>query len=127
MFCGVKIILELAEYPKDEMLPSVFRTKFLELKDRFYSNFLHVYTDGSKKDMVIAAAMVCPGIENLCKTYRLPDSCTIFTAEAYAIRQVPVPISIFKYTTPKKYCCLLGISLVPGSSQALPNQELLYP
>ena len=51
MFCGIKIILELAEYPKDEMLPSVFRTKFLELKDRFYSNFLHVYTDGSKKEM----------------------------------------------------------------------------
>ena len=51
--------------------------------------------------MVTAAAMVCPAIENLCKTYRLPDGCSIFTAEAYAIRQVLVTIYIFKDTTPE--------------------------
>ena len=56
-------------------------SKFNEIKDNF-SNYQHIYTDGSKEGDTVAAAAVT---DNDTYTFRLPDKSSIFSAELKAI------------------------------------------
>ena len=57
------------------------KSRFNELRKK-YSDFCHIYTDGSKVEIKVASAYVCPYGT---RSYRLRDDCSIFTAEVEAI------------------------------------------
>ena len=61
--------------------PIVFKTKFLEIKEQYYTHE-EIYTDGSKDGEKVASAAILDG-----KLYqfRLPNNASIFSAELKAI------------------------------------------
>ena len=72
------INLSLSELKKSDTPPLTYRSRFLDIRDRFP---LHMpcYTDGSKEGETVAAAAV--GCDRRVAV-RLPDHSSIFTAEA---------------------------------------------
>ena len=56
-------------------------SNFQELKSH-YSDYMPIYTDGSKDDMKVGCAVVS---DDFTGTMRIPDGSSIFTAEAKAI------------------------------------------
>ena len=72
------INLSLSELKKSDTPPLTYRSRFLDIRDRFP---LHMpcYTDGSKEGETVAAAAV--GCDRRVAV-RLPDHISIFTAEA---------------------------------------------
>ena len=73
----VTVDFTLSEFDKSSTSSTVFKCRFIELRQK-YSDFCHIYTDGSK----VASAYVCPYGT---RSYRLRDGCSIFTAEVEAI------------------------------------------
>ena len=63
-----------------EVESHIFKNEFLEIKSN-YKHYLSIYTDGSKQEKV-ACSVVSPKFTD---SIRLPDNCSIFTAEAKAI------------------------------------------
>ena len=76
----VTVDFTLSEFDKSST-SSVFKSRFNEVKQK-YSDFCHIYTDGSKVEITVASAYVCPYGT---RSYRLRDGCSIFTAEVEAI------------------------------------------
>ena len=70
-----------SKFDKSSTSSTVFKSRFHELRHK-YSDFCHIYTDGSKVERKVATAYVCP-YET--RSYRLRDGCSIFTAEVKAI------------------------------------------
>jgi ribonuclease HI len=75
------VILDLAETVKGETSPLEYQSRFLELADVF-SSALHIYTDGSKIEEKVGAAIVYQAKKS---SIRLPNNSSIFTAELIAI------------------------------------------
>ena len=75
------IDLDLTAYSKNNTLPSAYKALFKE-KVEEYQNYTHIYTDGSKVDEKVGAASTWEF--GTLKT-RLPNKCTIFSAEAIAL------------------------------------------
>jgi ribonuclease HI len=75
------VLLQLHLNKKSDTGPEVFKQLFLELMDEFL-NHIQLYTDGSKESNRVACAMVTGSTLFQC---RLPDHCSIFTAELRAI------------------------------------------
>jgi len=75
------ILFDLVDLKKDRTNPLVYKQHFLEIKNRF-SDYIHVYTDGSRDGNTVACAAVFPS-NTISK--RLPDSASIFSAEIQAI------------------------------------------
>ena len=76
--------LDLTKFKKAETNPEQYKQFFLELSSSF-PNHSKIFTDGSKyNEKVAAAAAADSNFENplLC---RLPDNCSIYTAELHAI------------------------------------------
>ena len=71
----------LSEFDKSSTSSTVFKSRFNELRQK-YSDFCHIYTDGSKVERKVASAYACPYGT---RSYRLRDGCSIFTAEVEAI------------------------------------------
>ena len=71
----------LAVLPKAKTNPHQYKALYKEVVE-FYGNYSHVYTDGSKKDEKVGSAAVW--LDTTRKT-RLPNGCSIFTAEASAL------------------------------------------
>ena len=67
---------------KENTIPVLHKQKFYELLN-VYSGFIQIYTDGSKIDNRVAAAMIHK--QKFVVTARLPDGASIFSAEAHAI------------------------------------------
>ena len=61
--------------------PIVFKTKFLEVKEQYYTHE-DIYTDGSKDGEKVASATILDGELH---QFWLPDNSSIFTAELKAI------------------------------------------
>ena len=66
---------------KDNTSPEIYRNKFFEFCDH-YKDFSPLYTDGSRMENQVAAAVV---YRSTTKTTRLPNTASIFSAELYAI------------------------------------------
>jgi hypothetical protein len=75
------INLSMNTYNKEKDNPIVIKTAFYELLEQ-YTDYTHIYTDGSKTDTAVAAAAVCNHKTLKC---HLPNSTSIYTAELYAI------------------------------------------
>ena len=76
----VTVDFTLSEFDKSST-STIFKSRFNELRQK-YSDFCHIYTDGSKVERKVASAYVCPYGT---RSYRLLDDCSIFTAEVEAI------------------------------------------
>jgi ribonuclease HI len=76
-----KLDLSLAKFKKENLDPHTFQTLFRELQDD-YGDCGTIYTDGSKMDGRVACAC---WYRNKAISRRLPDGCSIFTAELHAI------------------------------------------
>jgi len=59
----------------------IYKSRFYELCDQF-SDYYHIFTDGSKVEDKVAAAVVH---KHNCKSVRLPNNISIFRAELYAL------------------------------------------
>ena len=70
----------LSEFDKSST-STIFKKRFNELRQK-YSDFCHIYTDGSKAERKVASAYVCPYGT---RSYRVRDGCSIFTAEVEVI------------------------------------------
>ena len=77
----VTVDFTLSKFDKSSTSSTVFKSRFNEVKQK-YSDFCHIYTDGSKVEITVASAYVCPYGT---RSYRLRDGCSIFTAEVEAI------------------------------------------
>ena len=71
------ILFDLVHLKKNHTDALVYKQHFLEIKNN-YSDFIHVYTDGSRDGNAVASATVFPS-EIISKS--LPDSASIFSAE----------------------------------------------
>jgi hypothetical protein len=76
-----KLDLSLAKFKKENLDPHTFQTLFRVLQDD-YGDCGTIYTDGSKMDGRVACAC---WYRNKAISRRLPDGCSIFTAELHAI------------------------------------------
>ena len=75
----VTVDFTLSEFDKSST-SIVFKSRINELRQK-YSDFCHLYTDGSKIERKVASAYVCP-----CGTsFRLRDGCSIFSVEVEVI------------------------------------------
>ena len=82
LLCRPQINLELVNHDKANTSPEVLKTLFYSVKSTF-NDYIEIYTDGSKIGETVGCAAVCDGrIKNI----RLPDKCSIYTAELHAIR-----------------------------------------
>ena len=77
----VTVNLTLHTGKKSESNPHFLKENFHQLQSQF-SDYLFIYTDGSKEDNKVDCATYS---KDACKTSRLPDGSSIFTAEAQAI------------------------------------------
>ena len=75
------INLSLLSEKKSESNPHLLKQNFYELQS-CYSDHEHIYTDGSKDEEKVGCAAAK---YNDCKTMRIPDGSSVFTAEAKAI------------------------------------------
>ena len=77
----VTVDFTLSEFDKSSTSSTIFKSRFNEWKQK-YSDFCHIYTDGSNVERILASAYVRPYGT---RSYRLRDDCIIFTAEVEAI------------------------------------------
>ena len=75
------INLSLHSEKKSESNPHLLKQNFYELQP-YYSDHEHIYTDGSKDEEKVGCAAAK---YDDCKTMRIPDGSSIFTAEAKAV------------------------------------------
>ena len=81
------VCFDLCKYKKSETDPSLYRLYYSELLESF-TDYTHIFSDGSKYGDKTAAAFICPSFEF---SKRLPDKASIFIAELEAI------VSAFRY------------------------------
>ena len=72
---------ELKRYRKDELHSHAWKFVFSLMLEK-YKDYLHIYTDGSKRDNLNGAGAWVNGHKILA---RLPEECSILTCELYAI------------------------------------------
>ncbi|XP_031328755.1 uncharacterized protein LOC116159809 [Photinus pyralis] len=75
--------LNLTKHPKTETPPALILAEF-NCIIKSYQNYSIIYTDASKSDNRIGAAIITPKSK---RKFRLPALCSTFTAEIYAILQ----------------------------------------
>ncbi|XP_055862095.1 uncharacterized protein LOC129922043 [Biomphalaria glabrata] len=76
-----KLNLSLLNFKKENTDPSILQVHFRELQES-YGDCGTIYTDGSKMEGKVACAC---SFRNKTISRRLPDGCSIFTAELHAI------------------------------------------
>ena len=75
------VCFDLCKYKKSDTDPTLYRLHYSELLESF-TDYTHIFTDGSKDGDKTAAAFICQSFEF---SKRLPDKASIFTAELEAI------------------------------------------
>ena len=75
------VSFDLCRYKKSDTDPTLYCLHYSELLESF-TDYTHIFTDGSKDDDKTAAAIICQSFEF---SKRLPDKASIFTAELEAI------------------------------------------
>ena len=76
-----KLLFDLHSGKKSETSSIIMKSNFQELKSH-YTDYKHIYTDGSKDDMKVGCAVIS---DDFSETMRIPDGSSIFTAEAKAV------------------------------------------
>ena len=76
--------LYLSQHKKETTNPVFYKQAFLEHRE-IYKDYLEIYTDGSKLEEKSAAAAVVRSRTRAPSSCRLPDHCSIYTAELQAI------------------------------------------
>ena len=76
----IAVDFTLSEFDKSST-STILKSRFNDIRQK-YSDFCHIYTDGSKFETKVASAYVCPYGT---RSYSLRDGCSIFTAEVEAI------------------------------------------
>lgn len=72
---------ELSEYSKNDTAPIIYKQHLSSIISGFH-DFSKIYTDGSKMENGVGAAVV---VQDHVSMLRLPNFCSIYTAEAMAI------------------------------------------
>jgi ribonuclease HI len=85
MLRGINTNVELTAYSKSDTPPAHFVALFHEMVAKYFSDTVHIYTDGSKMDTKSGSAIVFPGQPDQSASFRLPDNTSIFTAEGFAL------------------------------------------
>ena len=81
----ITVDLDLTSLPKQTTSETSYRKAFNKLTSAKYTDFIKVYTDGSKSDSAVGSASV-PITHNIDEeSKRLPKEASIFTAEAVAL------------------------------------------
>ena len=75
------VCFDLCKYKKSDTDQTLYRLHYSELLKSF-TDYTHIFTDGSKDGDKTAAAFICQSFEI---SRRLPDKASIFTAELEAI------------------------------------------
>ena len=75
------VCFDLCKYKKSDTDPTLYRLHYSELLESF-TDYTHIFTDGSKDGDKTAAAFICQSFEF---SNRLPDKASIFTAELETI------------------------------------------
>ena len=78
-------LYNLASDKKATTDPMIFKTKFLEIKEQYYTH-KEIYTDGSKDGEKVASAAILDGE---LYQFRLPNNASIFSAELQATDLAP--------------------------------------
>ena len=102
----------LTEFSKSSTSSQVFNAAFNELKEK-YKGYCELYTDGSKHNSDVACAVVS---DYGTRSFKLPDSCSIFTAEIEAIYRALAYVKLSRLTNFIIYSDSLSVL------QALDNQ-----
>ena len=89
------VCFNLCKYKRNETDPTLDRLHYSELLESF-TDYTHIFTDGSKDGDKTAAAFICQSFEF---SKRLPDKASIFTAELEAIVSA---LHYFKITVKNK-------------------------
>ena len=85
MLCIDNMNTELTKFNKDRTAPIQYLSSFKEIQRRCYQGFYELYTDGSKMEEKTGYAVFVPSEPNRCRSQRLPNNTSIFTAEAFAL------------------------------------------
>ena len=109
-----EIDTSLKLYPKERTANSVIQKKFSEVISR-YNNYKLIYTDASKSEIGVGAAIVSMNYNQLIK---LPDHSSIYTGEITAIREA------LRYANELED---QQIMIVSDSLSALESLKRLYP
>jgi ribonuclease HI len=110
----------LTKYKKNSNSPDLFKQLFLEQAEK-YSNFEHIYTDGSLQAEAVAAAAVVPHHTKKSLQHRMPDGCSVYTAELKAILLALRCI----YQSKRKKFLIVSDSL--SSLEALSTRKITHP
>ena len=87
----VTVDFTLSEFAKASSSMTVFKSRFNEVKQKYF-DFCLIYTDGSKVETKVTSAYVCPyGTRG----YRLRDGYSIFTAEVEAIKEALTYVKVY--------------------------------
>ena len=99
------VCFDLCKYKRSDTDPTLYRLHYSELLESF-TDYTHIFTDGSKDGDKTAAAFICQSFEF---SRRLPDKASIFTAELEAI------VSALRYikitTKNNKFVVLVTLNL----------------
>ncbi|KAF0721061.1 putative RNA-directed DNA polymerase, partial [Aphis craccivora] len=78
---NIPINSELSKYSKNDSAPIIYKQHLCSITSRFH-DYTEIYTDGSKMENGVGAAVV---VQDHVSMLRLPNFCSIYTAEAMAI------------------------------------------
>ncbi len=73
------VLFDINTHKKSDTNPAIFHAKYCEIKEK-YSNYMAIYTDGSKEGDKVGAAFAVPELSRDMKS-RLRDKSIIFSAE----------------------------------------------
>ena len=97
------VCFDLCKYKKSDTDPTLYGLHYFELLESF-TDYTHIFTDGSKDGDKTAAAFICQSFEF---SNRLPDNASIFTAELEATVSA---LRYIKITTKHNKFVVLGDS-----------------
>ena len=79
-----KFDFSLTKFPKEQTNPLIYKQEYLNLTEK-YSDSIHLFTDGSKEDERVSAAVHCPRHPGFSASARLKDNTSVCGAELHAI------------------------------------------
>ena len=111
-----KVSFELCKYDKSSTSNEIFKSSFYEILPQ-YSEYLHIYTDGSKHDEKSGYGLIYDN--NLSASVKLKDHSSIFTAELEAIKRALRHIKI----SPRSNKKFVIFSDSKSALEVIDNQE----
>ena len=114
------INFHLTAFKKDNTSAAVYKQRYLE-QCSHYTGFEKIFTDGSLKDDSVAAASVSERRLRRPMQHRLPDGCSIYTAELKAI------LLALKHIYQSSHTSFLIVSDSLSALQAISTRKISHP